>query len=351
MKFLRGRLHRRVVSVLAVAAIATGSLFAPRPASAFTVVELAAAITDILIHVAYGVETGGGGTFLSAAMSCPVFNGPGTLVGEDSCAWAKAAGQWTSQSGTNDSTALFRIGGQKEVAPGWYLGGAFGGGAQWIQNGNGYVGNGQVYDGSVALKRTIGPWLFAGALAFSSTSTHLAPAGLGLAGDTNTYSGGVRLRGAYDFDFTGWYLRPRLDLDLVHSWQPGFQLSGPGPAGFGVVGLSVDGYGKTSFTATPMVELGARFDTEQQIIVRPYVAVGASFLPDNNTPVSATLTGPLAGFGALQSTSSGPTVLANVEAGLQLYKAGGFEAKADYLLSAGDNYFSQGASLRGAYHF
>ncbi|WP_428658623.1 autotransporter outer membrane beta-barrel domain-containing protein [Reyranella sp.] len=352
-RFLPGRLRRQLVSLLVVGAIATGGTVVPRPAAAFDFNE-----APLALVVIFAISIGGIDRFhpfgmqdRTASLSCPVFIGSGTLLGEDDCAWVKATGQWTSQSGSSGSSAVVRIGGQKEIAPGWFLGGSFGAGSQWLQDGNGYLGNGQLFDGSVALKRTVGPWLFAGAIAFSSASLHVAPIGLGLAGDSNIYNGGMRLRGAYDVDFTGWYVRPRLDLDLVHSWQPGFQLTGPGPAGFGLAGISVDGTSKTSFAATPMVELGARFDTEQKLVIRPYAAVGASFLPDNNTTVTASFTGPLAGLGRLQSTSSGPSVLANVEAGLQLYKAGGFEAKADYRLSAGDGFISQGASLRGAYHF
>lgn len=346
--------RRRTVSALAILAIATGSVSTTRPAWAPTMVDYALAVSVLVVAVSTVVNTlgpSGGSDSLGAPMSCPVFAGSRTVLGEDDCAWAKAAGQWTSQSGTEARAGLLRIGGQKEVAPGWFLGGAFGAGSRWTQNGAGPTGNGQLFDGSIALKRTIGPWLFAGALAFSSTAMHLTPPGSGLAGDTNVYGGGLRLRGAYDFAYSGWYLRPRLDLDLVHSWRPGFQLSGPSPAGLGLTGLSVDGSAKTSFIATPMVELGGRVDFANQLVLRPYVAVGASFLPDNSSTMSATFTGPLAGFGSVQSTAGGPGVLGNLEAGLQLYKERGLEVKAEYMLSAGDNYLGQGANLRGAWHF
>ncbi|CAN5180890.1 hypothetical protein BH10PSE6_BH10PSE6_45360 [soil metagenome] len=348
----RPPLRRRIVSALAVLAIATGGVSTTRPAWAPTAVEYAIALS-VLIVAALAVQSmkDYGSSPLAPPMSCPVFAGSGTTLGEDDCVWAKAAGLWTSQSGTNGKTALLRMGGQKEVAPDWFLGGAFGVGSHWTQDGNGAAGNGQLFDGSVALKRTVGPWLFAGALAFASTSMHLTPASGGLTGDTNIYSGGLRLRGAYDFAFSGWYLRPRLDLDLVHTYRPGFQLSGPGAAGLGLTGLSVDSSSKTSFVATPMLELGGRVDIGEQLVLRPYAAVGASFLPDNNSTMSATFAGPLASLGRFQSTSSGPSALVNVEAGLQLYKVRGLEVKAEYLLSAGDNYLSQGAGLRGAWHF
>jgi outer membrane autotransporter protein len=288
-------------------------------------------------------------------MSCPVFGSAdgntGTTLTEDECVWAKADGQWIAQSGATDRTAVLRIGGQMEVAPDWFLGGAFGAGTLATQNGSGTTGAGQVFDGSVALKHRIGPWMFAAALGLSSSATHITPSGPGLSGDVNVYGAGLRLRGSYDFAFSGWYLRPRLDLDLLHTYRPGFQLSAPGVGGIGPIGLAVEGFSKTSFVATPMVELGGRHDFADGTILRPYVAVGASFLPDNNSTTRAAFTGPLAVIGSFQSTTSGPGVLGNLEVGLQLYRKHGLEVKAEYALSVGNDYLSQGASLRGAYHF
>jgi len=336
--------RRRVVSALAVLAIATGSVSTTRPAWAPTAVEYAIALSVVIVVALAAVAIPGPQV---PPMSCPVFRGSGTGLGEDDCVWAKASGQRTTQSGTTDNTAVFRIGGQKEVTPDWFVGGAFGAGSRWTQDGGGTAGTGQVFDGSIVLKHVFGPWLFAGAVAFSSTAMHLTPLGGGLTGDANIYGGGMRLRGAYNFDFSGWYLRPRLDLDVVHTWRPGFLLSGPGLPG----GISVDGFSKTSFVATPMVELGGRYDIDEKRVLRPYLAVGASFLPDNNSTMLASFTGPLAALGSFQSTNGGPSVLGNVEAGLQLYKVRGFEVKAEYTLSFGDNFLSQGAGLRGAYHF
>ncbi len=54
---------------------------------------------------------------------------------------------------------------------------------------------------------------------------------------------------------------------------------------------------------------------------------------------------------ALELIPDDPGVLGNLEAGLQLYKERGLEVKAEYMLSAGDNYLGQGANLRGAWHF
>ena len=251
----RGFVRRRLVAALMIGTIVTGGVTAQsRQAWAPTPVEYAvmAELVILTVFVAQGFDPG----VSSSAMSCPVFGGSGTVLGEDRCAWAKATGAWTTQSGNATSATLLRIGGQAEIAPDWFLGGALGLGSGWSQNGTGVDGTAQIYDGSIALKHTMGPWLFAGALAFSSTAMHLSPqsallSGGALQGDATSYNAGLRLRAAYDFDFTGFYLRPRLDLDLLQSWRPGFMLSGPNVLGSGQGGLAVDSTAKTSFIATP----------------------------------------------------------------------------------------------------
>ncbi len=294
------------------------------------------------------VTTGGSGATLSASLSCPVFVGEGTLLGEDRCVWAKAGPQWTEQSGTTAQGSTYRAGGQAEIAPEWFLGGAIGAGNQTMQS-YGITSRSQTFDASVSLKRTAGPWLFAGAVAFTANSTQASGIPSLQLGDvtSNAYGGGLRVRGAYDFAFTGWYVRPRLDLDLVHRRMPGFQVMTQGMAV-----LSVSDFAKTSFVATPTVEIGGRLDIQStRMILRPYAAVGASFQPDNTSTFNVQFAGPLAALGGFQPSVIGPSVLANVEAGVQLYRSNSMEIKAEYTLTTGSSYLSQAASLRGAWHF
>ena len=81
-------------------------------------------------------------------------------------------------------------------------------------------------------------------------------------------------------------------------------------------------------------------------MLRPYVAGGATFLADNLTTVSSTL-----GSRPFSGTAYGQSVLANAEAGLQLYQAKSWESKPDYRLTAADQYLDQLISLRGARYF
>lgn len=291
---------------------------------------------------------------LTNLQSCPVFAGESTLLTEDGCVWAKATGRKVNQFSTNFQTdsAAFRVGGQKEVAAGWFLGGLLGFGSSWSQAGNSASADAQTAEAGVALKHVAGPWFLSGALAFTTTSLHMdRPDGVPgfnnrLQSDSSAFQGMGRLRAAYDFAFDGWYVRPRFDFDLVYSNLPGYQESGASP-----LALSVYGRDQLNVTMTPTVEVGGRTNLSDTLILRPYLALGASYMPNNSSTMVASFQGPLGGLGSFRTTFNGPSVLANVEIGVQLYEVRGFEAKLDYTLSVGDSFLSQGLSLRGAWHF
>ncbi|MFZ5783049.1 MAG: autotransporter domain-containing protein [Pseudomonadota bacterium] len=314
-------------------------------------VAIAAALLllpTILDRTGAELGTGGSDAAASQAMSCPVFVGGGTLLGESSCAWAKASARWTSLYDTTSKGGAYRVGGQAEIGQGWFLGGFLGGGHQTLQ-GNGAVGSGQVLEAGLALKRVLGPWLLAGAATFMANWNQLDALAAVRIDDVNvsTYAGALRLRGAYDLAFTRWYLRPRLDLDVIHRSMPGFQVMSQG-----ATVMSVGGLAKTSFAATPTLEIGGRHDLAGSgMVVRPYAALGASFLPDNSATFSVQFAGPLAFLGSYRPVVTGASVLANVEAGIQLYRNKGLEMRAGYTLTTGSSYTSQAANLRGAWHF
>jgi hypothetical protein len=100
-----------------------------------------------------------------------------------------------------------------------------------------------------------------------------------------------------------------------------------------------------------MVEFGGRFTTKDGIIIRPYAAVGLSFQPNNTRAVAARFVGALPEDGTFQTLIRSPNVLGDLDLGVQVYRDGGFEVKAEYDLRAGNAYVSQTGSLRVAYHF
>ncbi len=285
------------------------------------------------------------------ALSCPVFVGEGTLLGEDRCVWSQVRGEWASHESIYSAGRTWTVGAQDEIAPGWYLGGAFSIGDSSSSSGNAVWSRAQSFEGSVALKHTMGPWLFAGAMFVDLASTHLTrPTGPAassvLQSDANTYTSGVRLRGAYDFAFADWYVRPRFDLALTYTDIPGYQEYGQSPFALAVAGRSM-----VRSSLHPAVEIGGRYNLDATTIVRSYVILGASVLPDNTATVDASFVGPLAVLGTFRTPYTGPNVLGTGEAGVQVYRVNGGEVRVEYKLLAGQAFVSQSLGLRGAWHF
>lgn len=281
------------------------------------------------------------------ALSCPVFVDEGTLLGEDACVWSRVGVQRANMDQTGTDAGDWHFGGQAEIAPGWFLGGALGATGYSSLTPTGPSSQSRTIDAGVVLKRVDGPWLFAGGLAIaSSTQQNLWPVALAGGGTANmtssssSFSGGLRLRGAYEFALEGWYLRPRTDIDLAFTSDSGLQEQGPATA------LALYGGSKFGVGFTPMLEVGGRYDVGPSTILRPYVAAGASFLPDNTITLSGNVGG-TSFYGVVQ----GPSVIANVEAGLQFYEVKGWEMKMDYRLSAATAFLSQSLGVRVAKHF
>ena len=286
----------------------------------------------------------------SEAMSCPVFVGSGTLLGEDRCVWSTVSGERTNTFSRDTETVTWRVGGQTEVSPGWYLGGTLAAGTGWQPAIDGVGVRNQDFNASVALKKVAGPWLLAGSLDFTSNWNHTTRlntigASSVVQGDQTVYKAIAGIRAAYDVALGGWYVRPRADLLFGYIAAPGSQENGSG------VTLAIQGTDRVKVALMPVVEVGGRIDLGETTILRPYVAGGATFLPDNAWTVTAGFGGALAALGTYSQTYTGATVLGTVEAGLQLYDVHGIEFRATYKLAAGDSFLSQIASLRLGWHF
>jgi Autotransporter beta-domain len=293
----------------------------------------------------------------ASKMSCPMFT-QGTLLGEDSCVWSQVSGNRTDQYATGGlpghrtDDVTYALGGQKEFVPSWFVGGSFAAGTTWTHDDNGGSGDGQIFAGGVAIKHLLGPWLFAGAVDLGTMSNHYSSplssllGGTNIQSDTNTFFSVALFRAAYDFALSHWYIRPRVDFDLIYTHLPAFQASGQ--SGFAV---AVGGLDKVSPVMTPMVEFGGRYDIDRTTILRPYVAVGMSLYPNNTTTGDASVLIDGGTLDTVQKSFKSPSVIGNADVGVQLYRVSGFEVKAEYDVGAANAYLSQSVSLRGAYHF
>jgi uncharacterized protein with beta-barrel porin domain len=300
---------------------------------------------------------------LGSSIECPADGPANAMLRQSSCVWARGSGTWARQSakdgdpGSSLTGAGTWLGGQLQLAPGWFLGGAFGYGQSWADAGT-FSSHGEVYNGSLTLRREHKAWSFSGSLAigtgsFDNTRSASLPAAGTLPGSSATYTShvspwllGGRLRTAYFIPLNSFYLRPYLDLDLLHAQLPGFAESGTDG-----LPLSFRASQKTAFLLSPMLEFGGQRQLDPHTILRPYLALGLNIRPDFNWALNSRLQDAGSGTGTFRLYGNAPELLGRLNVGLQVLRSNGFEVRLDYDLSAGDGFVSQIPSARLTYRF
>ncbi|WP_108659963.1 autotransporter outer membrane beta-barrel domain-containing protein [Acuticoccus kandeliae] len=288
------------------------------------------------------------GEVLGTALSCPQFEGESSLVGEGRCVWMQGGGSVANRYDLDTRVDRFAtaIGGQGEIASGWYLGGALR--TDFVDaDGDTIDASGTNYYGTVALKRVAGPWLFAGSIAAGIGDHSLDRedwAGGTLSSDPTSILVGGRLRAAYSVDLGGAYVRPMADLDLFHVHTPEFTERGASPFAW-----TVRTNDETNVAITPSIELGIRRDIAEDTVLRGYLKLGATYTPTSERHLDTTFAG--SGGGDVRTNIDAPDLVGALTAGVQVYQGKGFDLRGEYDLSIGEDYLSQGGRLRLSYRF
>lgn len=313
--------------------------------------------TDDLGQAASG-QTLAGRKSLNAALSCPVFDGAGVSLRETRCVWSRVTGSrathdgGTASDGFSQDGMSYRIGGQWEIRPNWFFG------ATAAYNTNSLHTNdhltsvkGEGGDVAVSLKHQSGPWLFAGALhagygRYDSSSLFVVGNDMWSAENANdVWTAGMRLRAAYEVEAGNWYLRPYADLDVLHTYMPGYTLAGDGAT------LRAGSMKEWTLAFSPTIEAGTRIDVGGDGWLRPYVSVGATVL-NNKGLKSEVAFSDGDGHGiSFTSTSSLPHRMLNLGAGLQFYAQDKYELRAEYKAQMAKDFRNQELSLRLAIPF
>ncbi|MFC0283303.1 hypothetical protein ACFFJB_06725 [Camelimonas abortus] len=285
---------------------------------------------------------------LRAPLSCPAFSGTGVMLSENECLWGQIQGgvahMATSHAeyGYRVSTLSYRFGGQKEVRPDWFLGfsAAYSQGSATHRD-DIAGGQSETYEGSVALKRQIGPWTFA-ASATAGSGWHRSARLVSLGGaqavarskQQNVFAG-LRLRGAYEFALGSWYVKPYVDFDALYVRSPAY--SEWGAPGFN---LDVRRSSQGVFAVSPNVEVGGRIDLDGGYWMRPYGVVGFTLLSSDESSSIARLQGAPAGVGAFRTASRLPYRLLDMGFGLQVAADNGMELTAEYQASMAHDFIA-----------
>ncbi|WP_073630391.1 autotransporter outer membrane beta-barrel domain-containing protein [Pseudoxanthobacter soli] len=292
------------------------------------------------------------------SMSCPVFEGTTTMVGESQCVWSRVTGSRVAQFDGGDAdgftaTAMsYRVGGQWEFSPDWFLGATAAYNTDWVKTSDGLTSiDGSGGDVSVALKHQMGPWLLAGALSagygsYESSSTFfIGGDGWQALNTSDVWTASLRLRAAYEFAFANWYVRPYADLDVIHTYMPGYTLAGDGAV------LRAGDMREWTVAFEPTLEVGARVNIEGYGWLRPYASVGATFIGGNGLSQNVTFSdGGDSGLN-FTSTTDVPDTLFDIGAGVQFMANDKYELRGEYKAQIADDYLGQEVSLRMAIRF
>ncbi len=303
-------------------------------------------------------QTLAGRKSLNAALSCPVFDGAGVTLRETQCVWSRITGSRTTQDrgsasdGYSQDGLSYRIGGQWEIRPDWFFGATAAYNVSSMHTRDSLTSvHGRSGDVSVSLKHQTGPWLLAGALHagygdYDSSSLFWVGDDLWSAENKNdVWTAGLRLRAAYELASDDWYLRPYADLDVLHTYMPGYTLAGDGAT------LQAGAMKEWSVAVSPTLEAGTRVDLGRYGWLRPYVSVGATFINNRSLDSDVSFSDGTGKGITFTSSSSLPERLFNVGAGVQLYAQDKYELRAEYRAQLASEFRNQELSLRVAMRF
>lgn len=295
----------------------------------------------------------------NSVLSCPAFETSGVMLEEGSCVWSRVLGGEISQgdhgdmSGYTQSVGGLQFGGQKMLEDGWFIGTGLTYENSWFRNSSGTEKmDQQSFTGAVALKKEIGPWLFGlvggGGYNWGDSKRHISLDTLSATarGEPDSAMLFARARASYQFGFSDeYYMRPKIDLDIINMHQYGYTETGAG-----AINLSVDGNSDTAFGVTPGVEFGARIPFLEDWPARLYADMGMTFLTSDEWETTARFVG-LSSMDSFSTFTPIADTVGHVTFGLDLARQAGMELKFQYDGAFARDYQSHVGSLRFGYRF
>jgi uncharacterized protein with beta-barrel porin domain len=237
---------------------------------------------------------------------------------------------------------------QRQVSPGWLVGGSVAYENSHIRASDGSVrGNGDSGYAGAVVKRQEGQWVFSAAVGGGyggyrmDRDIDIAGYQDSLTSHPDVYGFNTRLRAARAFTYNNVYVKPYLDFDASYTRMPGYKESGSNP-----LALSVDGSDQFIMGLSPMIEFGGRSELQNGAILRPFVYAGVSFLSKNEWTSSAHLRGAPDGTGSFDTSLPIDNVVGKVGAGLQVTRAGGVDFRLQYDGQFSDHVRSNSGTLK-----
>ncbi len=275
--------------------------------------------------------------FTGAMMSCPAFQGGDALTGEQDCLWGQVSGLNTNQdgeggvSGYSFDGTVYQFGGQRQVSPGWFVGGSAAYENSRMSGDDDRVsGKGDSGYAGVVVKRETGPWTLSASLGGGygkyDIDRNIRVPGLEskASSDLDVYGAALRLRIARTYASEQYYLKPYVDLNASYTHMPGYSESRD------ALHLDVESSNQFVMGISPMLEFGGRVPLDNGAIMRPYVFGGVTLLSKDEYSVKAKLQGAPAGTGSFETSVPTDDVIGRIGAGLQISNAGDIDFRLEY---------------------
>nr|WP_310522879.1 hypothetical protein [Polymorphobacter sp.] len=271
-----------------------------------------------------------------ALYSCPTFADESTLIRENDCLWLRVEGSWATRDAGSDyagydwNSGSLGIGGQRQVADGWFVGGSFGyQTGKLTENGDLASISSDGVSAALSVKHQSGPLSLTVATGigyawFDSRRT-IPVADLEARASANLFNWGLHGRAAWRFGSERVYLEPAVDFDLVYLDAGNYTETGAG-----TFNLEVSDGSNWVASITPGTRVGTRIQLGKGREFDLFAGAGVSFLSGNNLEATARFVGSAAVSGNFTTSFETDNTVARLTAGLRFLSGERFEARLQY---------------------
>ncbi|WP_109126086.1 autotransporter outer membrane beta-barrel domain-containing protein [Dyella sp. C11] len=297
--------------------------------------------------------------FVERMNSCPRFEDGAQDTREHDCVWGRVIGNNGDRDATNDSVgyhqsgSVFQLGGQKEVATDWFVGGS-------VSADNSNLDtrtvsdsvNGHGWTAGAVVKHQMGDWLVSGVLEGGSMSydasrqVQLPGMGGTARSEFDVSHWGLHSRISKQFPMDGWYLKPYIDLHATHINADGYTEQGAGALDLKVLPSSTNVFG-----ASPMIEAGSNFVFNNGMSLQLYGGIGGTFYNQGALGADMQFADSLPGSGTFHISSDLPSDRFKTTAGLDLKASDHWDVRLEYSGEFADHFQSDTGSLKATYKF
>jgi len=296
--------------------------------------------------------------FVERMNSCPRFDDGDLFQHEHDCLWGRAIGNNTDRDAGGDSVGyrqngqVFQLGGQKEVAPDWFVGSSVSADHSSLSTDTVSSSlSGQGWTAGLIAKHQMGDWLVSATLEGGEMSydskrlAQLYDLGGTAQAKFDVTHWGLHSRISRQFAFDHFYLKPYVDLHALRVSSDGYTEQGAGPLDLRVAGSQTNVFG-----ASPMFEAGSKFDFGNDMALQVYAGVGGTFYNQSNLGANmqfADAPGPT----NFNQTSELPRDRFKTTTGLDLKTGDHWDVRLEYTGEFADRFNSNTGSVKFTYKF